>query len=174
MASVVPRTNKAGEITSHQVKWRDPGGAGWQIERFDDEDAAKVFKAAVEESGNNWPLGWVKGKGYIDPATSDDLQYRFEPYARRSIENRTAGDYYKIQKIRALEMYLFPTFGNCDVRSAEHFSKDTVSSWLNVMRKTTVFRGKSKKARSCRRRRSVVCTGCSRRSWRKRSSPSRR
>ncbi|MFJ8300313.1 hypothetical protein ACIQ9R_31085 [Streptomyces sp. NPDC094447] len=44
-------------------------------------------------------------------------------------------------------MYLFPTFGNCDVRSAEHFSNDTVSSWLNVMRKTTVFRGKSKKGK---------------------------
>ncbi len=45
----------------HQLpgKWRDPGGAGWQVERFDDEDAAKAFKAAVEESGNNWPPGWA-------------------------------------------------------------------------------------------------------------------
>ncbi|WP_435642933.1 hypothetical protein ACR9VJ_10125 [Streptomyces sp. H49] len=49
MAGVVPRTNKAGEITSYQVKWRAPGGDGWQTERFDGDEeglaAAEVFKS---------------------------------------------------------------------------------------------------------------------------------
>ncbi|WP_405898120.1 hypothetical protein OG242_11855 [Streptomyces sp. NBC_00727] len=42
MASVHPRKNKAGEITSYQVKWRLGGGreAPVQTERFDDESAA--------------------------------------------------------------------------------------------------------------------------------------
>ncbi|WP_326608127.1 PAS domain-containing protein [Streptomyces sp. NBC_01800] len=41
----------------------------------------------------------------------------------------------------ALEMYMFLTFGNCDIRSAEHFSKATVDAWINKMLKTKVKRG---------------------------------
>lgn len=147
MASVVPRKNKAGEISSYQVKWREGGSASgdWQTERFDDEDPAKVFKEAVDKAGQNWPPGWVKGKGYIDPETAAESQYRFENWARRSMANRTAGDFYKRQRIRSMEMYIFPTFAHCDVRSAEHFSKATIGAWINKMRQTKVRRGSSKK-----------------------------
>ncbi|MCY0948000.1 tyrosine-type recombinase/integrase [Streptomyces sp. H27-S2] len=146
MATLVPRKNRDGEITSYQVKWHDGGArtGEWQHERFDDEDAAKVFKKAVEDLGHKWPSGWVKGKGYIDPEVGDEAQYRFEGFARRSISNRTVGDYYKRQRIRALEMYIFPSFGNCDVRSAEHFSKATIGAWINKMRITKVRRGRGK------------------------------
>ncbi|MFH9982224.1 hypothetical protein ACH4ND_23875 [Streptomyces sp. NPDC017179] len=78
MASVLPRKNKAGEITSCQVKRRDGGSRSgdWQIERFDDENSAKVFKKAVDEAGQNWRPGRVKGKGFIDEAEADELRYR--------------------------------------------------------------------------------------------------
>ncbi|MFF3793970.1 hypothetical protein ACFYXW_28645 [Streptomyces sp. NPDC001981] len=36
---------------------------------------------------------------------------------------------------------MFPTFANCDVRSAEHFSKATIGAWVNKMLKTKVKRG---------------------------------
>ncbi|MFH8577210.1 tyrosine-type recombinase/integrase [Streptomyces zaomyceticus] len=147
MASVVPRRNKAGEITSYQVKWRDGGRASgdWQTERFDDEDSAKVFKDAVDEAGQHWPPGWIKGQGYVAEEHADDSQYRFEDWARRSMENRTAGPYYKRQRVRNLEMYIFPVFGNCDIRSTEHFSKATIGAWVNKMRQTKVRRGSSAK-----------------------------
>ncbi|QIY99426.1 tyrosine-type recombinase/integrase [Streptomyces sp. S1D4-11] len=143
MASVVPRKNKAGKITSYQVKWRDGGSktGDWQTERFDDEPSATVFKEAVDEAGQNWPPGWVKGKGYIDPETADELRYRFDRWAVESIKNRTAGERYKKQRIRSMEMYLFPTFGNCDIRSTDHFSKATIGAWINKMMKTKVKRG---------------------------------
>ncbi|WP_405882819.1 hypothetical protein OG762_32205 [Streptomyces sp. NBC_01136] len=38
-------------------------------------------------------------------------------------------------------MYIFPAFGNCGIRSAEHFSKATVGAWVNKMLKTKVKRG---------------------------------
>ncbi|MEV5080629.1 hypothetical protein AB0K74_17925 [Streptomyces sp. NPDC056159] len=78
MASVVPRKNSRGDITSFQVKWREGGSrtGDWQIERFDDEDSAGVFKKAVDEAGQHWPPGWVKGKGFIDEASADELRYR--------------------------------------------------------------------------------------------------
>ncbi|MET8328512.1 hypothetical protein [Streptomyces sp. NPDC005181] len=54
MASLTPRRNKAGHVTSYQVKWRDGGPASgdWQTERFDDEESVQVFEGAVEEAGH--------------------------------------------------------------------------------------------------------------------------
>ncbi|WP_392840113.1 site-specific integrase [Streptomyces sp. LN500] len=87
----------------------------------------------------------MKGNGYIDPAATDQLRYRFDRWAVESVENRTASKRYKQQRIRALEMYMFPTFGNCDMRSAEHFSKAAVGAWVNKMLKTKVKRGSKTK-----------------------------
>ncbi|SCZ17150.1 hypothetical protein SAMN02745898_1235 [Streptomyces sp. 136MFCol5.1] len=114
------------------MKWKDGGTRSdrWQSERFDDEDSAKVFKDAVDEAGQHWPPGWVKGRGYIDPTAANTLRYRFDRWALEPVENRTASKRYKVQCIRVLEMYMFPTFGNCDIRSAEHFSKATIAGSL--------------------------------------------
>lgn len=70
MAYVTPRKNAAGEIAGYQVKWRLGGGgsAPQRTERFDDGPSAEVFKKAVDDNGQQWPPGWVKGKGFIDPA----------------------------------------------------------------------------------------------------------
>lgn len=40
---------------------------------------------------------------------------------------------------------MFPTFGNCHIRSAEHVSKATVGAWVNKMLKTKVKRGSKTK-----------------------------
>ncbi|MER7835265.1 site-specific integrase [Streptomyces sp. NPDC096040] len=152
MASVIPRTNKEGDVVSYQVKWRAGGKrtGEWQHERFDGDeagkDAAELFKNAVDEAGQNWPPGWVKGEGYVDAAAQagEELRYRFDNWAQQSIENRTAGKRYKRQRQRAVEMYLNPTFGNCDVRSTEHFSKATIAAWINKMKKTQVQVGGSR------------------------------
>ncbi|WP_243740740.1 hypothetical protein [Streptomyces sp. 8K308] len=124
MASIVARKNKAGEITSWQVKWRE--GGDWQTERFDDESSAELFRQAVEDNGNRWPLGWVKGQGYIDPAAGTE-QYRFRDFALEVIKTRTGSEErYRRDCLRDLETYIFPTFQNCDVRSTEHFNSRTV------------------------------------------------
>ncbi|MEU3510824.1 site-specific integrase [Streptomyces longwoodensis] len=152
MASVVARRNKAGEVTSYQVKWRlgVAASAEWQTERFGDEVSAEVFRQAVNDCGQQWPPGWVKGRGYVDQTVSDDdLRYRFDNWARECIANRTgASKKYKADCIRELETYFFPTFGTCDVRSAEHFSKATVSRWVLEMAETKIWRGSTHKVMS--------------------------
>jgi integrase len=151
MASVHARKNKAGNVTSWQVKWRLGGGrtAPWQTESFDDEDSAGVFRDAVDENRQQWPPGWVKGRGYIAPGTEDDAQYVFETYARQCIKDKTGvEERYRLDCVRELETYLLPTFGTCDVRSTEHFSKTTVAAWVNVMAKTMVYRGSKHKVMS--------------------------
>lgn len=147
MASVHPRENKAGKVTSYQVKWRLGGArsAPVQTERFNDETSAKVFKEAVDDCGQEWPPGWVKGRGYITQDAADDkddARFRFRAYATASIERRTgSGRRYRQGSLGELERYVFPTFANCDIRSTEHFSADTVADWLLRMQKTMVWRG---------------------------------
>ncbi|MCX4609509.1 tyrosine-type recombinase/integrase [Streptomyces mirabilis] len=151
MAYVAKRNNAEGAVTSYQVKWRLGGArtAPWQNERFDDEDSADVFCKAVNDNGQQWPPGWVKGKGYIDPTTGDEAQYVFEAYARQCIVNKTGvEERYRLDCVRELETYLLPTFGNCDIRSTEHFSKATISAWVNMTAKTMVWRGSKHKVMS--------------------------
>ncbi|MFF2651509.1 tyrosine-type recombinase/integrase [Streptomyces sp. NPDC058045] len=67
MASIVERPKKSGEIT-YQVKWRQDGA--WQTENFGGEagdDQAAQFRALVEAHGNQWPHGWTKGIGFVEP-----------------------------------------------------------------------------------------------------------
>jgi integrase len=151
MAYIAKRKNKADEVTSYQVKWRLGGARDgeWQSERFDDEGSAEVFKAAVDDAGQQWPPGWVKGRGYIDQAAQVEERYLFRNYARESIRNRTGvEDHYRAAILKELETYILPTFGNCDVRSTEHFSKATVGAWVNQMSKTLVWRGSKRKPMS--------------------------
>jgi integrase len=155
MAYVANRKNGDGVVTSHQVKWR-LGGArdgDWQTERFDATDegheAAKIFCQAVNEHGQQWPPGWVKGQGYIDPTAGVERAYIFEAFARQCIKDKTGvEERYRQDCVRELETYLLPTFGNCDVRSAEHFSKTTVAAWVNKMAQTYVWRGSKRKLMS--------------------------
>lgn len=151
MASVHSRKNKAGEITSYQVKWRLGGGrdAPVQTERFDDEPSAEVFRDAVNEHGQQWPHGWVKGRGYIDPDAGTDEECRFANFARESIKNRTGiEERYRRDCYRDLDNYILPTFANCDVRSTDHFSSKTIRAWVNLMAQTKVWRGSKHKTMS--------------------------
>jgi integrase len=154
MASVHARKNRDGEITSYQVKWRDanrrPEDPQWATEKFDGDGegkaAADIFKQAVDEAGQRWPAGWVKGQGYIaaeEAGADDDAQYRFRKYATRVIELKTGiEEHYRKACLRELEMYIFPTFGECDVRSVKHFSSDTVRAWVRVLEQTKVRKGR--------------------------------
>lgn len=150
MASVHARKNRAGEITSYQVKWRDGGGRNGssQSEKFpaDDPEAAEIFAQAVNEAGQRWPAGWVKGQGYITAEAveaDDEARYRFRAFATKAIELRTGiEEHYRKACMRELEMYIFPTFGTCDVRSTEHFSSDTIRAWVRVLERTKVRKGR--------------------------------
>src|SRR3954454_19505330 len=47
------------------------GGPGSQAsETFTDRKLMLAFKAAVEAQGHRWPLGWVKGRGWVSPDAS--------------------------------------------------------------------------------------------------------
>ena len=154
MAYVKPMENKDGVVTSHRVKWRLGGARDgeWRSERFDGDEAgaeaAQIFCQAVNEAGQRWPLGWVKGQGYIAPDTEapDEDRYRFRTYALAMFDTKTGiQEQYRKDCVRDMERYVFPTFGNCDVRSPEHFSNDTVQAWVRQLEKTKVHKGRAPK-----------------------------
>lgn len=138
-------------MTAWLVKWR-LGGARTgpqQTERFDPDDegraAAEVFKDAVNEAGQQWPLGWVKGRGMIT-AGEDGDRYRFDRYALVMFENKTGiQEQYRQDCLRDLRRWVFPTFGNCDVRSTDHFCGDTVSAWVRHLEQAMVHKGRAPK-----------------------------
>jgi integrase len=144
MASVHPREYADG-VVKYQVKWREGGGRSGpgQSEQFEDETAADVFKKAVDAAGQHWPPGWVKGQGYIATPGAGGEEFRFRIYAtkrielRTGVEERTRHDY-----LRDLENWIFPTFGECDVRSTEHFCGDTIAAWVLQLQRTLVRRGR--------------------------------
>ncbi|WP_008411412.1 tyrosine-type recombinase/integrase [Streptomyces sp. SM8] len=151
MAYVQARKNRSGDITGYMVRWREGGsraGAA-QYEAFEDEPSAEVFRDAVNDAGQHWPPGWVKGQGYIsaDAALPDDDRYRFRAYATASIEGRTGiEEHYRVACMRDLERWVFPTFGECDVRSVEHFSRDTIRAWVRVLEQAKVHKGQAPKS----------------------------
>ncbi|WP_030672195.1 tyrosine-type recombinase/integrase [Streptomyces sp. NRRL B-1347] len=153
MAYVTPRKNKDGAVTSHQVKWRLGGrrDGPQQVELFDPDEAgleaARTFRDAVNEASQQWPAGWVKGKGFIDEqAELEDERYRFRIFARASVENRTGiEEHYRQACLRELDRWIFPTFGECDVRSTEHFSSDTVRAWVRTLEQARVYKGQAPK-----------------------------
>ncbi|MDQ1018789.1 tyrosine-type recombinase/integrase [Streptomyces afghaniensis] len=154
MAYVKAMKNGKGVVTSHRVIWRLGGSrtGAPQAERFDateeGKEAAEIFCEAVNEAGQQWPLGWVKGQGYIAPDAEVPAEdrYRFRTYALAMFDNKTGiQEQYRKDCIRDLERYVFPTFENCDVRSVEHFNHDTVQAWVRKLEKTKVHKGRAPK-----------------------------
>lgn len=80
MARVQQRRRADGGI-SYRVMWVLGGGRpiagattgqpGSQAsETFTDRKLMLAFKAAVEAQGHRWPIGWVKGRGWVAPDTT--------------------------------------------------------------------------------------------------------
>jgi len=82
---------------SYQVCWvlgggRASAGVKEQAETFTDLNRAKAFKLDVEHARHQWPAGWVKGEGYVDPdeaqptgPTVSDVAEMFWPALARRV-----------------------------------------------------------------------------------------
>ncbi|MGW2937927.1 tyrosine-type recombinase/integrase [Streptomyces sp. NPDC001156] len=100
MASIRPRKRKDGTAI-YQVRWLQGGrGGDWEGEKFGDEGSAEQFKRLVDAHGQQWPPGWVKGKGFVEePVQPGDMPV--VDWAHRcidrltGIDKRTRGDYHR-------------------------------------------------------------------------------
>ena len=76
MASINSRARADGG-TRYQVRWKEGARVGsFQAETFTTEAGALAFKADVEAAGNRWPVGWIRGKDYLDTTAPDPVRSR--------------------------------------------------------------------------------------------------
>ncbi|MEU6423775.1 tyrosine-type recombinase/integrase [Streptomyces spiralis] len=91
MASIRKRERKDGTAI-YQVRWLQGGrGGDWETEKFGDETSAEKFKKLVDAHRQQWPTGWVKGKGFVQETVLDGDMPLTE-WAHRYIDRLTGID----------------------------------------------------------------------------------
>jgi len=126
---------------SYQVCWvlgggRASAGVKEQAETFTDLNRAKAFKLDVEHARHQWPAGWVKGEGYVDPdeaqptgPTVSDVAEMFWPALARRVQRGRLKAYTLHRYKRAWALHLEPFFGGlafADVTVAD------VEDWVDT------------------------------------------
>ena len=117
----------------------------------------------MEASGERWPPGWVKGKGY-PPPESNLSGYTVRSAAIRAIEvNQKATEGSKADDRREVDRYL-PEDGPLAAMPVEKVTVDAIHDWHILSRgavATPVVAGPSRpwmRARRCRPRHGVTPT----------------
>lgn len=134
MASIVERPKKNGDST-YQVKWRQDGE--WQTERFGTEDGAGQFKKLVEAHNNQWPHGWVRGRGFVEePAAPGDVP--LVEYATRyvdrlnGVDDRTKSDYHREIRIHLSLIQHRQANGQVVPATICNIIQEDVDDWVGV------------------------------------------
>ncbi|MEU3961174.1 site-specific integrase [Streptomyces buecherae] len=134
MAYIKSKKLKSGG-TSHTVYWRAGGGRGgdWCNETFDDSDLAERFKDLVNGHGQQWPPGWVKGRGFVaeeePPLPPAEL---FPAYAHAYVALLTdISDHTRVNYTRFIDNHMVPWFGELSVSDrGDKIRRDHVSRWI--------------------------------------------
>ncbi|SFK75309.1 tyrosine-type recombinase/integrase [Streptomyces pini] len=134
MASIVKRPRKSGE-TTYQVKWRQDGA--WQTEGFDDPDSAEKFRKLVEAHDGQWPHGWIKGEGFVepDPVPGDmPLMTWARRYVDRLVEvdERTQEDYRRDVEQHLSLLKHTEVSGRVVDATVCNVTKDDVQDWVRA------------------------------------------
>jgi integrase len=119
----IKHRQRADGGVSFQVCWvlgggRASAGVKEQAETFTDLNRAKAFKLDVEHARHQWPAGWVKGGGYVDPdeaqptgPTVGDVVDRFWPALARRVQRGRLKAYTLHRYKRTWALHLEPFFG---------------------------------------------------------------
>lgn len=132
MAYIETKERKDGGLT-HVVRWRAGGARNGKrdSEVFDDLTAAERFRDLVKGHGEQWPPGWIRGRGFVqDLRTPDEM---FEPFAMKQIGLLTGiqGDT-RAKYRRLVEQNMSPWFKSFSIRDGEGgISREMVQMWVN-------------------------------------------
>ncbi|WP_330457701.1 hypothetical protein OIB37_12735 [Streptomyces sp. NBC_00820] len=134
MAGIRTYRRKSGDV-SYTVTWRAGGTRTGRSEQetFDDEDKAKRFRDLVNGHGQQWPPGWVKGRGFVESEESDvPDSLMFPVYAHSyiglltDISDQTRANYGKF-----VDRHMQPWFGEHSISDlGNKITRDHVSQWI--------------------------------------------
>ncbi|MEU5547753.1 site-specific integrase [Streptomyces sioyaensis] len=135
MAYIQERKRTDGEV-SYTVRWRAGGAREGKNESevFTDEEMAKRFRDLVSGHGEQWPPGWIRGRGFIADLRSPDEM--FESWAMKQIDLLTGvQDDTKAKYKRLVEQNMSPWFKPYSVRDGEGgIKREMVQRWVNDLK----------------------------------------
>ncbi|MEV3853093.1 site-specific integrase [Streptomyces sp. NPDC050095] len=132
MAYIKDRAKSDGTV-SYTVMWRAGGvrGGKQESEVFDNETAAGRFRDLVNGHGQEWPPGWVRGRGFAEDVR--DAGEMFEPFALHYVDQLTGvqGDT-KAEYRKLIHQKLSPWFRSYSMRDGEGgLNPDLIRAWVN-------------------------------------------
>ncbi|NUK22021.1 tyrosine-type recombinase/integrase [Streptomyces lunaelactis] len=137
MATIRKRERKDGSAT-YQVRWLQGGRGGtWESEPFGDEDSAEQFKKLVDAHGQQWPHGWIKGRGFVEPDTHPG-DVPIADYATRyidrltGIEERTREDYHREVRLHFSVLKHTGPSGQQQPATICNLTQDDVTDWVRA------------------------------------------
>jgi len=90
MATIKARKRADGRL-SYRVVWRAGGGrdGAWESETFGVRSHAVRFCRDVDDAGQHWPAGWVKGAGYRQDTTVAPKDPTFVDFGKTYVRDLT-------------------------------------------------------------------------------------
>lgn len=128
--------------------WR-AGGAKTgkqESETFDDENQAEIFQRLVKAAGENWPVGWVRGEGFVEPDSDAPIAPEDRPFVdwatrvidrRNGIESRTRADYHREVRrhMDGVLVHTDPRTGNIEPATVRNIQPDDIADWVRAEEK---------------------------------------
>lgn len=143
MARIVERPKKNGQIT-YQVRWILGGGRArgnnGETENFADADSADTFRQLVDLHGQQWPPGWVRGKGFVEEIAHPDdvplLDYAYRYVGRlNGVDERTREDYHREVRIHFSLIQHTQHSGAVTPATIVNVTSDDIADWVRLEQK---------------------------------------
>lgn len=146
MASIRERPRKGGSIL-YVVRWRKDGKRDGDEERekFEDLTPAEVFRDLVDLAGQQWPEGWVKGEGFVEPKAPEPevpLDRPFDLWGARyidrlnGIDERSRADYHRDMRLHVNGVLVHThEDGTTEPASVLNINEDDVADWVRAEEK---------------------------------------
>ncbi|MFB7672884.1 tyrosine-type recombinase/integrase [Kitasatospora purpeofusca] len=140
MATIRPRPRKDGGIT-YAVLWRAGGTrTGKQESEIfpDNAKAAEVFKGLVDMHDQQWPPGWIRGRGFTTPEPAKGRDMPLMLWAARVVErmtgidDRTRGDYRREIRLHFCHLVHTDENGHPTVPTVANVTSDDIKDWVRA------------------------------------------
>lgn len=144
MAYIKRRPRKDGSVT-FTVMWRAGGEktGKQESETFDDENQAEIFQRLVKGAGENWPAGWVRGEGFVEPEPDGPVAPQDRPFAEwahqridklNGIEKRTRSDYHRDIRLHVenILVHTDPDTGKIEPATVCNIQADDIADWVRA------------------------------------------
>ncbi len=120
---------------SYTVLWRAGGSrtGRWQRETFDEDEGAKRFRDLVNGHGQQWPPGWVKGEGFVEPDEPAVPDAEIFPAYAHDYVRLLAGisGHARTNYTKFIDNHMIPWFGELSVSDrGSKLTRAHVSQWI--------------------------------------------